>query len=119
MYTEGEWVVDQGYVTRSRFIDYLREDDRQSRGEAGPPGHWKADHFAENNIYVGPALMLHQIRDQIGEESLNAMARDWVQTQLNKPVDRETFTAFVNAHTHRDFTAEINLWLDSPTTPER
>jgi aminopeptidase N len=119
MYTEGEWVVDEGFVSRSRFVEYLREDDRRSRSEAGPPGNWKADHFAENNIYVGPALMLHAMRERLGDDGLNKLARDWVQTQLNKPVDRETFTAFVRAHeADQDFTALINRWLDSPSTPE-
>jgi hypothetical protein len=32
-------------------------------------------------------------------------------------VDRAGFTAFVNRHTGKDFTALIDKWLDSPTTP--
>jgi aminopeptidase N len=119
MFAEGEWLVDQGFVPRERFIEFMREDDRRSRREAGPPGRWKPDHFAENNIYVGPALMLHELRAELGERRFYAMARDWVQTQRNQPVDRETFTAFVNKHTGQNFTELIDLWLDSPTTPPR
>jgi len=60
------------------------------------------------------------MREQLGDDALNALARDWVQTQLNKPVDRETFTAFVRTHeAGHDFTDLINRWLDSPTTPEQ
>jgi aminopeptidase N len=58
--------------------------------------------------------MIHQ---QIGDEAFFALGRDWVQQRRNTSVDRAEFTAFVNEHTGRDFTALIDTWLDSPTTP--
>jgi len=45
------------------------------------------------------------------------LCRDWVQSQPNQAVDRPAFTAFVNGQTHHDYSALINRWLDSPTTP--
>jgi aminopeptidase N len=61
--------------------------------------------------------MLREIKLQAGDTEFFAMARDWVQTQRNQPVDRAAFTAFANRHTGKDFTALIDKWLDSPTTP--
>ena len=69
------------------------------------------------NVYAGPAYLLHQIRQSVGDTAFFAFARDWVQTQRNEHVDRFGFIAFVNKHTGRDFTQLINTWLDSPTTP--
>jgi aminopeptidase N len=66
--------------------------------------------------------MLREIQRAVGDDAFFAFARDWVQTQRNHQVDRAGFIRFVNqAFAHqdagRDFTALINEWLDSPTTP--
>jgi aminopeptidase N len=118
MYAEWKWAVSQGDLgTEAEWVAHLRTGDNASRATAGPAGHWLPDHFAEANIYFGPALMLDELRKQLGDQAFYAMCRDWVQTHRNQSVDREMFTAFVNAETGKDFTALINRWLDSPTTP--
>ena len=117
MYCELLWVIDQGWGSEADVIEWAREADAYSRPVAGPPGHADPQHFAESNVYFGPALMLHAIHEQIGDDAFFAMARDWVQQHRNTQVDRAEFMAFVNQHTGRDFTALMNAWLDSPTTP--
>jgi aminopeptidase N len=117
MYIEMLWTIDEGTSTDARWVAIARVVDAQSRAVAGPPGHPKPDHFAEENVYLGPALMLREIHRAVGDDVFFALARDWVQTQRNHQVDRELFTRFVNQHTGRDFTALIDAWLDSPTTP--
>lgn len=119
MYCEMLWLVDEGLATEDRIIDWAYSVDSRSRAAAGPPGDFDPDRFAESNVYVGPALMLHAIHREIGDEAFFALGRDWVQERRNTHVDRAEFTAFVNEHTGRDFTALIDLWLDSPTTPPR
>ena len=49
--------------------------------------------------------MLREIHRAVGDDAFFALARDWVQTQRNRQVDRADFIAFVNQHTGRDFTA--------------
>ncbi len=117
MYAQWLWSVDHGNGTDAEWAKWAVERDRLSRPVAGPPGNPHPDHFGENNVYAGPAFMLHEIRRAIGDQAFFALARDWVQTQRNQQVDRARFIAFVNRHTGRDFTALINRWLDSPTTP--
>jgi aminopeptidase N len=117
MYCELLWDIDQGISSEEEVVAWAREIDEYSREVAGPPGNFDPDHFAEGNVYVGPALMLHAIHDQIGDEAFFALGRDWVQERRNTQVDRAEFTSFVNEHTGRDFTALIDAWLDSPTTP--
>jgi aminopeptidase N len=99
-----------------RLADF-RAQDAQLRRDHGPPGNYKPDHFASPNVYYSPVLMLHAIRQQIGDERFFAMATDWVQKHKNTTQDRASFTEFVNEFTGRDFTAVIDAWLDSPTTP--
>ncbi len=117
MYAEWLWTVDQGMQTDAEWVSDARAADARSRAVAGPAGHPKVNHFAENNVYLGPALMLREIHHAVGDKEFFAMARDWVQTQRDMPVDRNMFVAFVNRHTGRDFTTLINTWLDSPTEP--
>ena len=117
MYAEMLWTIDQHTITEQQWVTSSIAGDNRSRAAAGPPGHPRPDHFAENNVYLGPAMMLREIKLQVGDSEFFAMARDWVQTQRNQPVDRAGFTAFVNRHTGKDFTALIDKWLDSPTTP--
>jgi aminopeptidase N len=117
MYAEWLWAVDQDGGGDDRWVQRALTGDERSRPVAGPPGHPRADHFGENNVYLGPALMLHEIHHTVGDAAFFSLARDWVQTHRNQQVNRDTFIAFVNQHTARDFTALITKWLDSPTTP--
>jgi aminopeptidase N len=117
MYCEMLWIIDQGWGSEAEVIEWARDGDAYSRPVAGPPGRAGPDHFAESNVYFGPALMLHAIRKAVGDDEFFAMGRDWVQQHRNTQVDRAEFMAFVNQHTGRDFTALMNTWLDSPTTP--
>jgi aminopeptidase N len=117
MYCEMLWTIDEGYLTDSEWVTWARTADAASRPVAGPPGHPSPNHFAEINVYAGPAMMLRAIHKAVGDDAFFALGRDWVQKHRNTQVDRAEFTAFVNEHTGRDFTALINSWLDSPTTP--
>jgi aminopeptidase N len=117
MYCEMLWTIDEGMLSDSDWVTWARGQDAASRPVAGPPGHPKPDHFAEVNVYAGPAMLLRAIHKAVGDEAFFAMGRDWVQHNRNTQVDRAEFTQFVNEHTGRDFTALINSWLDSPTTP--
>jgi aminopeptidase N len=116
-YAEMLWTMEQGTIPEGLWLDYARSADAASRAAAGPPGAPDPAHFGEDNVYVGPALMLREIHHAIGDDAFFALTRDWVQTQRNQQVDRADFTRFVNEHTGRDFTALIDAWLDSPTTP--
>lgn len=117
MYAEWLWAVDQGWGDTKKWRDWALSADRYSRPFAGPPGNPHPDHFAENNVYAGPAYLLHLIHEEIGDDAFFALGRSWVQTQRNEQVDRAEFVRFVNEHTGRDFTDLIDRWLDSPTTP--
>jgi aminopeptidase N len=94
-----------------------RDVDAGLRGRLGPPGHPRADSFAENNVYVCPALMLHELHKALGDAAFFALGRAWASSNAGTARDRAAFIAFVNKQTGRDFTALINAWLDSPTTP--
>ncbi|MEU7868831.1 M1 family metallopeptidase [Dactylosporangium sp. NPDC049140] len=117
-YAQFLYTNERDKVTVKQWEDWARTADARLRQRLGPPGKPKADSFAESNVYICPALMLHQIHKQIGDAAFFALGTDWVRQQRGTAQDRAGFIAFVNQHTGKDFTALINTWLDSPTTPK-
>jgi aminopeptidase N len=116
-YIQALYTNERDKISASRWEQFARQSDARLRSSLGPPGSPKADRFAEGNVYLCPALMLHQIHKQLGDNAFFALGRDWAQRHKGSTQDRATFIAFVNQHTGKDFTALINTWLDSPTTP--
>ncbi|WP_432825327.1 M1 family metallopeptidase [Dactylosporangium sp. CA-092794] len=116
-YTEELYRQDGVSGGMDRWERQARAADADLRHRLGPPGHPRADSFAENNVYLCPALMLHQIHKALGDQRFFALARAWATQNAGTARDRAAFTAFVNRQTGRDFTDLINAWLDSPTTP--
>jgi aminopeptidase N len=101
----------------ARWARSARAADADLRTRLGPPGHPRAENFAEGNVYLCPALMMYELHLALGDARFFALGRAWVTANTGTARDRAAFVAFVNRHTGRDFTALINAWLDSPTTP--
>ncbi|WP_433607499.1 M1 family metallopeptidase [Dactylosporangium sp. CA-139114] len=116
-YAQHLYTNERDKVTMQQWEVWARGVDAQLRKTVGPPGKPRADSFAESNVYICPALMLHQIHKQLGDAAFFSLATDWAHKNRGTAQDRTSFIAFVNQHTGKDFTSLINTWLDSPTTP--
>ena len=116
-YLQMMYTVDALGGDQKSLLAGWRTADTVSRIEAGPPGHARADRFAARNVYLGPALMLHEIRGQLGDAAFLAMLHDWVQHHLHTQQTRASFTSWLTAYTGKDLTALLDRWLDSTTTP--
>jgi aminopeptidase N len=103
--------------SQARLLAGMRQLDGRLRRQHGPPGRYKRDHFASANVYFPPALMLHEIRKQIGDKKFFAMMRDWARQHRNVEANRALFTSWLHRYTGRNLTPLVNRWLDSPTTP--
>jgi aminopeptidase N len=118
MYAQLLYSASAGHSSAAGTLsDWLNQDTRL-RTDYGPPSRYKPDEFAEPNVYLCPALMLNAIRTTLHDDTaFFALLRDWAQQHRDSNQDRASFTEFVNEHTGHDFTALINAWLDSDTTP--
>ena len=116
-YVLGLFQLDEGTVSEEGLLAAWRQIDAEQRAAAGPPGRYRPDRFAARNVYVGPALMLHELRGQLGDATFFAMLHDWVQHNRHTQQDRAGFTAWLNAYTGRDLTPVVDKWLDAPVTP--
>ncbi|WP_344498121.1 M1 family metallopeptidase [Dactylosporangium maewongense] len=116
-YAEALYTAERDGYDIEDWARRARKSDADARQRLGPPGNPRADSFAESNVYVCPALMLHELHRALGDSAFFALARAWVSQHAGTAQDRAAFTAFVNKQTGRDFTKLIDAWLDSPTTP--
>ncbi|HEV7711726.1 MAG TPA: M1 family metallopeptidase [Asanoa sp.] len=104
-------------ISKAEFVRASRQRDGELRKQYGPPSRPARDQFGASNVYYGGAGMLRQLHQALGDKRFYALAQGWVRENLNTQQSRATFTAYVNKATDHDFTALIDAWLDSPTTP--
>ena len=100
-----------------RQMDKFRQYDAAGRRVAGPPGDYDPTRFGDTNVYVGPAVLLHEIRHRIGERRFEQVVKAWPAEHENQNVDRAEFTNWIENFTHRNLASLIDRWLDSPSTP--
>ncbi|GIF98288.1 M1 family metallopeptidase [Catellatospora citrea] len=106
-----------GEMSPAERIAQNRELDGTYRKQYGPPGKPNAAEFGNTCMYTCVAGMLRQLHQALGDDRFFALARGWVQDNLHTQQNRASFTAYVNRKTGHDFTALLDAWLDSPTTP--
>lgn len=93
-------------------------EDTTARRQSGPPARFKKEHFAHSNAYLGPALMIREMRVKIGAPTFDRLVKLWVKDQAGQHVDRAEFTQWWSAKSGTDLKPLIDRWLDSPTTPK-
>ncbi|GIF67655.1 peptidase [Asanoa ishikariensis] len=117
LYAQKLYEVENYGLSRKDLVTQSRKRDGELRKEYGPPGAPKRDEFGAPNVYTCAAGMLRQLHQALGDERFFALAQGWVRDNLNNQQTRASFIAYVNKTTGHDFTALIDTWLDSPTTP--
>jgi aminopeptidase N len=112
-YVQMLYETDQLGASLNAALRSWQAGNAAARAEAGPPGHFAPDHFAEHNVYFGPALMLHALRGLLGDPVFFAMLHDWPQHHRYTNQDRASFVAWVNGYTGVDVTDLVHRWLDA------
>ncbi len=112
-YAEMLYATDRLGTDQAATLRLWRDGDPAARRQAGPPGSYDPQHFADRNVYYGPALMLHDIRGRLGDPGFFAVLHDWAQHHRYGTVDRAAFERWLSDTTRRDLTPVIERWLDS------
>ncbi len=119
MYLQGMWEAEDEGITIDQKMDDWALFESQEREYAGPPGDYDPTNFGSGNIYFGPALMWHELRQQIGDDEFFALLRDWPAEQENDTADREEYLTWIEDQTGEELTAFFDAWLLNETTPPR
>jgi aminopeptidase N len=119
MYLQGMWEAEQEGVPIARKMDEWAAFEPDLRAAAGPPGAFDPAQFGDGNIYYGPALMWHELRERIGEQRFFTMLREWPAAQANDTADRTEYLTWIEETTGEELSAFFDDWLLDRTTPPR
>lgn len=114
---EGVWASEHGEGPLADIIDYWKQLEPGMRKKSGPPGDYDPRSFGAGNIYYGPALMWHALRDRIGEDAFWAMVRGWPSVHAGKSATRKQFLDWVEKETGEELTSFFDAWLLGAETP--
>jgi aminopeptidase N len=116
-YLQGAWQDDTWKLPAGDSASDWVGPERRARAEAGPPGAYHRDRFAELNVYYGPALMWERLRRTIGDAAFWRLVRDWPAARAERSTGRQDYLAWIEQRTGRDLTAFFRQWLLGRTTP--
>ncbi|WP_435746522.1 M1 family metallopeptidase [Nocardioides sp. SYSU DS0663] len=119
MYLQLVWQAQHDDVPLEALLGGYAEREAAERADHGPPGDYDPDAFGESNVYYGPALMWHELRERLGDEVFWSLVREWPASQADGSADREEHVAWVEEHTGEELSAFFDAWLLDETTPPR
>ncbi|MFJ8543097.1 M1 family metallopeptidase [Streptomyces sp. NPDC093586] len=126
-YAQWLWTEDHGGDTAQETFDALYDgtyfDDEESDEAlwAFPPGKPPgAAHVSDSPVYRRGAMVLHRIRQTVGDDAFRALLRDWAAAHRHGNADTGDFTAFVEKSApDEDFTEIWDDWLYGDGKPKR
>jgi aminopeptidase N len=119
MYLQGMWEAERAGIPVDEQMDQWAEFEDGEREFAGPPADYDLDKWGSGNIYYGPALMWHELRQQIGDEKFFEVIRAWPESQENRSANRETLYQFFEKQTGEELSEFFDAWLLGEATPPR
>ncbi|MBW5483865.1 M1 family metallopeptidase [Streptomyces bambusae] len=125
VYAEWLWSEQhQGPSAQERFEAFL-DGDTEVDDEAGtdwaafppasPPG---AAHISDPPVYYRGAMVLHRIRQEVGDEDFFALVRGWVADHRYGNADTADFTSYAEEQTGTDLDEVWDVWLYGKGRPK-
>jgi aminopeptidase N len=82
-------------------------------GDPGP------EHLVSPVVYSGGALLLHALRERMGDAAFFRLLQEWTRRNQYGHADTQDFIALAKEVSQEDLDAFFAAWLDTPWTPER
>ncbi|MFF4320485.1 M1 family metallopeptidase [Streptomyces sp. NPDC001568] len=126
-YAEWLWAEEHGGPTAQRrfeaivdgdtTVDQAADSEWDAFPPAAPPG---PEHISGDPVYVRGAMVLHRIRQEVGDEKFFALLRGWAGDHRHGNASTADFTAYAQRHTGHDLKKVWDVWLygeDRPKAP--
>lgn len=117
-YLQLVWEAEDGEQPIDSVMENLRPVDQRLRDQAGPPADYDPRSFGAGNVYYCPALMWHDLRRKVGDETFWRLVREWPRTAAYANATREEWTTWWEEQTGLELEAFFTAWLDGDTTPK-
>ncbi|MFJ6391481.1 M1 family metallopeptidase [Streptomyces sp. NPDC091972] len=122
-YAEWLWAEDHGGDSAQETFDALYDhgEDEYDDLWSFPPGKPSdAAHLSDTPVYQRGAMVLHKIRQRLGDTAFMALLRDWPTTHRHGNADTEDFTSYVeDLAPDEDFGPVWEEWLYGEGKPDR
>jgi len=119
MYLQGMWEAEQAGIGIDEQMDLWASTEELARSESGPPAAYDPGEFGEGNIYYGPALMWHELRERLGDDEFFRVMRAWPAARDNLSTGRDDYWAWLEEETGEELTDFLDAWLLGEETPPR
>ncbi|MFD3542113.1 M1 family metallopeptidase [Streptomyces sp. NPDC058662] len=123
-YAEWLWAEEHGGNTAQESFDAFLEGDTETEPAAGsdwdafppaaPPG---PEHISGNPVYFRGAMVLHRIRQEVGDEKFFALLRGWASEHRHGNASTADFTAYAAKSTGHDLGKVWDTWLYGERRP--
>ncbi|MCX5387854.1 M1 family metallopeptidase [Streptomyces sp. NBC_00083] len=118
-YSEWLWSEDHGGMSaQDRFdIEYAKGDGDEiwAFPPAAPP---TAADVSGRPVYVRGAMVVHKIREAVGDEKFFALLQDWLRTHRHANASTKDFTRFADEEAGHRLTEVWNTWLYGDGKPD-
>ncbi|MFJ8505839.1 M1 family metallopeptidase [Streptomyces avermitilis] len=126
-YAEWLWQEDHGGDTAQETFDALYRGDGDGDGAADkarwafPPGKpSSAAHISDTPVYERGAMVLHKIRETVGDDTFYDIIQGWAATHRHGNADTADFTAYVEKKAPgKDFGTIWDDWLYGEGKPAK
>ncbi|WUQ56703.1 M1 family metallopeptidase [Streptomyces virginiae] len=111
-YAEWLWTEDHGGASAQEHFDRnhakAADDDEWDFPPAEPPS---ASDISGQPVYVRGAMVIHRIRQTVGDKAFRALVRGWTLRHRHGHASTDDFTAYAEAKAGRDLDPIWDSWL--------
>ncbi|MFF7715460.1 M1 family aminopeptidase [Streptomyces sp. NPDC007988] len=116
--TYAEWLYDEDFndvPAQKRFEKEFEDDGNWAFPPAEPP----TDDLLGAPVYGRGAMVLHTIRQTVGDDAFFALLKGWPQEHRHGNASTEDFIAYVEEKTGEDLTELWDVWLYGDGRPSK
>lgn len=117
--TYAEWLYAEEYEhvpARTHFERAFAQDANWAFPPAAPPA---AENLFDPPVYQRGAMVLHKLRETVGEERFGEILRGWPAKYRHANASTADFTAYAESVAGRDLDALWDVWLYGDERPSR
>jgi aminopeptidase N len=117
-YAEWLWDEDHDGETAQETFDALYESDADDLWSYPPAKPTDASVISDTPVYQRGAMVLHKVREAVGDDAFFALIEDWASEHRHGNADTADFTAFAEEQTGEDLDSVWGPWLYGDGKPK-